>query len=71
MAPVVAQAAGPTAAEVWEGLPLTAKREVVRERLEIEIVPCHQGIGSFDPTHGADHLESRLTPRGRRGHHPG
>lgn len=49
VAPVVAQVAGPRAAEVWQELPIAARREVIRELLDVKILPGRQGIRTFDP----------------------
>jgi site-specific DNA recombinase len=46
---VLRDVAGPDAAEVWAGLPLTAKREVIGLLMTVRIMPTRRGSRTFDP----------------------
>jgi site-specific DNA recombinase len=51
LSPVVADTAGPDAAERWARLSLPPKREIIRTLMTVRIMPTKRGARSFDPEH--------------------
>jgi site-specific DNA recombinase len=49
LSPVVANTAGPDAAERWARLSLPPKREIIRTLMTVRIMPTKRGARSFDP----------------------
>lgn len=58
VAPVVADTAGPDAAERWERLSMPQKREVIDALMRVRILPTGRGARRFDP----ERVE--ITPKG-------
>lgn len=49
-APVVADNAGPDAADRWGALPITVRREIIDAMMTVEILPAGRGRRVFDPS---------------------
>ncbi len=49
VAPVLRQVARADVADIWDGLPITTRREVIRALMEVRIMPAVRGAQRFDP----------------------